>query len=210
VIYFNPLDWQFLFVIGIWRGMTPAKEQPVVLKSRLLLGAAVTYLLFALFITLGWQFHSLEAYVPTVVVRLIYPIDKGDLDILRLLHFLASALLFWRLLPCSLPTLRTRFMRPLVRCGEYSLPVYCVSVLLSFAAHAALNLGWNNLASQTLVSLAGIAVMVAALFGVRAGLRDGGHRDEREGGDGREDCASCHFCFSIVTSDKRDQTLASI
>jgi hypothetical protein len=163
VIYFNPLDWQFLFVIGIWWGMTPAKEQPIVLKSRLLLGAAVIYLLFALFITLGWQFHSLEAYVPTMVVRLIYPIDKGDLDILRVLHFLALALLCWRLLPCSLPILRTRFMRPLVQCGEYSLAVYCISVLLSFAAHAALNLGWNNLVSQTLVSVAGIAVMAATV-----------------------------------------------
>jgi hypothetical protein len=34
-------------------------------------------------------------------------------------------------------------------------------VLLSFAAHAILNLGWNDLVSQTLVSVAGIAVMAA-------------------------------------------------
>jgi hypothetical protein len=176
VIYFNPLDWQFLFVIGTWWGMTPAKEQPIILESRLLLGAAVIYLLFASFITLGWQFHSLEAYVPTMVVRLIYPIDKGDLDILRLLHFLALALLCWRLLPCSLPILRTRFMSPLVQCGEYSLAVYCISVLLSFAAHAALNLGWNNLVSQTLVSVAGIAVM-AATAGLLAKIgRNASHR----------------------------------
>ena len=58
-------------------------------------------------------------------------------------------------------------MRPLVQCGEYSLAVYCISVLLSFAAHAVLNLGWNNLISQTLVSVAGIAVM-AATAGVLA------------------------------------------
>jgi hypothetical protein len=161
VIYFNPLDWQFLFVIGIWWGMKPTKEQPAMLKSRLLIGGAVAYLLFALFITLGWQFHSLEAYVPSLLVRLIYPIDKGDLDILRLLHFFALALLCWRVLPCRLPILRTRLMRPLVQCGEYSLAVYCVSVLLSFAAHAILNFGWNNLASQTLVSVSGIAIMAA-------------------------------------------------
>jgi hypothetical protein len=176
VIYFNPLDWQFLFVIGTWWGMKPAKEQPVILKSRLLIGAAVIYLLFALFITLGWQFHSLEDYVPAVIVRLICPIDKGDLDVLRLLHFLALALLCWRLLPCSLPTLKTRLMRPLVQSGEYSLAVYCISVLLSFAAHAALNLGWNNLVSQTLVSVAGIAVM-AATAGLLAKIaRNASHR----------------------------------
>jgi hypothetical protein len=176
VIYFNPLDWQFLFVIGIWWGMKPAKEQPAILKSRILTGAAMIYLVFALFITLGWHFHSLEAYVPTLVVRLIYPIDKGDLDVLRLLHFLALALLCWRVLPCSLPMLRTRLMRPLVQCGEYSLVVYCISVLLSFAAHAVLNLGWNNLVSQTLVSVAGIAVM-AATAGLLASIdRNANHR----------------------------------
>jgi hypothetical protein len=161
VIYFNPLDWQLLYIFGIWWGMRHAKEQPAILRSRFLAGVAAIYLLFALFITLGWHFHSLEAYVPTAIARVIYPIDKGDLDILRLLHFLALALLCWRLLPCDLPALRTRFFRPLVRCGEYSLVVYCVSVLLSFAAHAILSGGWNNLASQTLVSLAGIAIMTA-------------------------------------------------
>ena len=161
VIYFNPLDWQLLYVIGIWWGMKHAEERPAILKSRFLAGLAVVYLLFSFFITLGWHFHSLEAYVPTAIVRMIYPIDKGDLDILRLLHFLALALLCWRLLPCNLPALRTHFFRPLVQCGEYSLAVYCVSVLLSFAAHAILSAGWNNLASQTLVSLVGITIMAS-------------------------------------------------
>jgi hypothetical protein len=161
VIYFNPLDWQLLYVIGIWWGMTSAREKPGLLKSRVVVSVAAIYLLFSFFVTLGWHFHSLEAYVPLVIVRAIYPIDKGDLDILRLLHFLALALLCWRILPCDLPVLRTRLLRPLVQCGEYSLVIYCISVLLSFAAHAVLNLGWNDLASQTLVSVAGLAVMAA-------------------------------------------------
>jgi hypothetical protein len=155
------LDWQLLYVIGVWWGMKPAKEQPGILRSPFLAGVAAIYLLFSLFITLGWHFHSLEAYVPAAIVRTIYPIDKGDLDILRLLHFLALALLCWRLLPCTLPVLRTRFLRALVQCGEYSLAIYCVSVLLSFAGHAILSAGWNNLASQSLVSVAGIAIMAA-------------------------------------------------
>jgi hypothetical protein len=161
VIYFNPLDWQLLYVMGVWWGMKHIKEQPAILKSRFVASLAAIYLLFSLFITLGWHFHSLEAYVPAVIVRVIYPIDKGDLDILRLVHFSALALLCWRLLPCNLPVLRTRFLRPLVLCGEYSLAIYCVSVLLSFAAHAILNMGWNNLASQTLVSVAGLVIMAA-------------------------------------------------
>jgi hypothetical protein len=159
VIYFNPLNWQLLYVIGMWWGMKPAREKSGVLKSRVLIGLAAIYLLFSFFITLGWHFHSLEAYVPQLIVATIYPIDKGDLDILRVLHFLALALLCWHMLPCDLPLLRTRLLRPLVQCGEYSLAIYCISVLLSFVAHAILNMGWNDLASQTLVSVTGIAVM---------------------------------------------------
>ena len=159
VIYFNPLDWQLLYVMGMWWGMRLAGERPAIFRSRPLVWLAVLYLLFALFITLGWQFHSLEAFVPTMIARAIYPIDKGNLDVLRLLHFLALALLCWRLLPCDLPMLRTRLLRPLLQSGEYALAVYCVSVLLSFAAHAILSGGSNTLTSQTLVSAAGIAIM---------------------------------------------------
>jgi hypothetical protein len=162
VICFNPLDWQLIYVISMWWGMTPAEKRPRMLKSPILAGAAVAYLSVSLFITLGWQFHALEAYVPTAFANLIYPIEKSDLDVLRLIHFLALALLCWRLLPGDLPVLSTRLLRPLVQCGEYSLVIYCISVLLSFAAHAILSAGWNNLASQTLLSAAGLAMLAAA------------------------------------------------
>ena len=165
-IFFNPLNWQFLYVIGMWWGMTPAENRPRMLTSPFLTGAAVVYLLLSLFVTLSWQFHALEVYVPTAIASRIYPIEKGDLDILRLFHFLALALLCWRLLPGDLPALSRRPLRPLIQCGEYSLAIYCISVLLSFAAHALLSAGWNNLASQTLLSFLGIAILtgVAAII----------------------------------------------
>jgi hypothetical protein len=162
VIFFNPLDWQLLYVIGMWWGMSPAAKQPRVLKSPFLAGAAVVYLLFSLFITMGWRFHALEAYVPTVIADLIYPIEKGDLDILRLVHFLAIALLCWRLLPVDVPALRGCLLRPLVQCGEYSLAIYCMSVLLSFAAHALLSTSGNGPVLQILFSAAGIAILATA------------------------------------------------
>ncbi len=166
-IYFNPLNWQLLFVIGIWWGLNHGSRQLAVLRSNVLTGVAATYLLFSFLITLGWQIHSLEAYVPALFSRMIYPVDKGNLDILRLVHFLALALLCWRLLPSNLSVLRARPLRPLLRCGEYSLAIYCVGVLLSFAAHAILAMGSNSFASQTLVSIAGIGILaaVATLLG---------------------------------------------
>jgi hypothetical protein len=62
-----------------------------------------------------------------------------------------------RLLPRNLSVL-TAVLRPIIQCSEYSLAI-CCSVLLSFAAHAVLGIGWNNLATQTLVRVAGIAML---------------------------------------------------
>ena len=158
-IYFNPLNWQLLFVFGVWWGANRGDWQLAILKSRVLDALAVIYILFSFLITLGWQIHSIETYVPAWLSRLIYPVDKNNLDVLRLMHFAALALLCWRFLPSNLALLQARALRPLVQCGEYSLVIYCAGVLLSFAGHAVLSLGWNSLVSQTLVSIAGLAIM---------------------------------------------------
>jgi hypothetical protein len=50
----------------------------------------------------------------------------------------------------------------MIRCGENSLPIYCVSVLLSFLAFVVLNEVYGGLAMQALVSVAGIALLIAA------------------------------------------------
>jgi len=160
-LYFNPLNWQLLFVIGIWWGANRGDWQLAILNSRTLAVLAAGYVLFSFVITLGWQIHAIEAYVPAWLSRLIYPVDKTNLDILRLLHFAALALLCWRFLPSNASILKARSLVPLIRCGEYSLAIYCVSVLLSFAAHALLSLGSNGLASQTLVTLLGLGLMSA-------------------------------------------------
>jgi hypothetical protein len=158
-LYFNPLNWQLLFVIGIWWGANRGDWQLAILRSRALAALAASYVLFSFVITLGWQIHAIEDYVPGWLSRLIYPIDKTNLDILRLLHFAALALLCWRLLPSNASILKATALRPLIRCGEYSLAIYCASVLLSLAAHAVLSEGWNSLASQTLVTLMGLGLM---------------------------------------------------
>lgn len=168
-IYFNPLNWQLLFVIGIWWGAYRGKWQLAILKSKALAAFAAIYVLFSFLITLGWQIHWIEAYVPGWLSRLIYPVDKSNLDILRLIHFFALALLCWRVLPSNFAILKARALRPLVRCGEYSLVIYCAGVLLSFAGHAVLSLGSNSLASQTLVSVAGLAIM-GAIASLLAGI----------------------------------------
>jgi hypothetical protein len=52
-------------------------------------------------------------------------------------------------------------MRGAIRCGQNSLPIYCVGVLLAFASHMALLDISDGLAMQIALSLGGIGAMIA-------------------------------------------------
>jgi len=94
----------------------------------------------------------------------MYPIDKTNLDPLRLIHFLAMAALAVRYIPRTWPALTARWSQPLVLCGQHSLPVFVFGTFLSFAAHIILVEISNRVIVQILVSLAGIALLVAAAW----------------------------------------------
>lgn len=53
-------------------------------------------------------------------------------------------------------------MRAAIRCGENSLAIYCLGVLLALASQIALADISNGLAMQIALSLAGILLMIAA------------------------------------------------
>ena len=53
-------------------------------------------------------------------------------------------------------------MRGAIRCGENSLPIYCLGVLLAIASRIALLDISDGLAMQIALGLAGILVMIAA------------------------------------------------
>ncbi|MBT1515109.1 OpgC domain-containing protein [Bradyrhizobium sp. SRL28] len=158
---FNPLAWQLLFVLGAWWMIDEDKKVPPWVTSRTTLILAVLYLLFSLVIALSWRIKPLEALIPQELARLLYPLDKSNLDPLRLLHFLAIAVLAAWLVPRNWRGLTTPIMRGAIRCGQNSLPIYCLGVLLTFASHMVLLDISDGLAMQIALSLAGIAAMIA-------------------------------------------------
>ena len=159
--YFNPLAWQFLFVFGAWYAAVGSIRLETVLRSKTAMALAGLYLMFAFVVAMSWQFHALETMFPEQLVKLIYPIDKSSLSPLRLFHFIALAVVVSRLLQHDWRGLMTPGMRAMIRCGENSLPIYCLSVPLALVAHIALKQISDGLAMQLAVSLAGIAIMVA-------------------------------------------------
>ena len=133
--YFNPFAWQFLIVLGAWwvvAGRTrfaSLADVTVFRGPRRKLPAVRSHHCPEL------EFQTAGNSHPAFLAKLIYPIDKTDLDPLRLLHFLAIAILVSRFVPSDWRGLASPLLRGAVRCGENSLEIYCLSVLLSLAAH---------------------------------------------------------------------------
>jgi hypothetical protein len=160
--YFNPLAWQVLFVFGAWYAMAGAARLRSIVQSNVTVALALLYLAFSFAVVLSWHFHALEALLPQDLVKLIYPIDKSSLSPLRLFHFLALAVAVTRLLRHDWSGLMTPEMIAMIRCGENSLPIYCLSVLLAFIGRAALKQISSGFAMQVAISFTGIALMIGA------------------------------------------------
>jgi hypothetical protein len=160
--FFNPLAWQVLFVFGAWVAMGGAAWLRPLVRSTAALTLAILYIAFSLAVALSWHLHALEAFMPEILAKLIYPVDKSHLAPVRLLHFLALALVVARLVRHDWRGLASPVMTALIRCGENSLAIYCLGVLLTFAAQVMLNRISAGIPMQVAVSLAGIGVMIAA------------------------------------------------
>jgi hypothetical protein len=159
--YFNPFAWQLMFFFGAWCGIGGVAQIWPIIQSRVALMIALAWVLFAFLIVMTWHVAFLDALVPKWMIKAIYPIDKTDLDMLRFTHFLALAVIVSRYVPRDWEALKSRWLRPLILCGQHSLPLFCIGVFLSFAAHWILTQYSKGVWEQLLVSLSGILIMIA-------------------------------------------------
>ena len=160
--YFNPLAWQILFVLGMWCAMDRSAPIRRMARSPISLTASVLYLILSLIVVLSWQVEILDKFtLPQTLSNLIYPIDKSNLSPARLLHFVALACVAMRLLPRSWRGSSSLLAIALIRCGENSLTIFCLSVLLSLIGYVVMENTSGTVLMQVLISMVGIAVMVA-------------------------------------------------
>ena len=158
---FNPFAWQLLFVFGAWCALGGAQRLARWINSPVIFGLAVAYLLFAFGIAMTWYFPRLGAFVPNFVSEAIYPIDKPNLDVLRILHFLSLAEITVWFVPRGWPVLKSPVFWPAIVCGQHSLETFCLGVFLAFAGHFMFTEVSNRLLMHVIVSVAGIVIMVA-------------------------------------------------
>ena len=159
--FFNPLAWQFLFVIGTACGYVrvtgrkiPAPPWLVGLALMILLGSAV--------IRLSWTIHGLWETFPAVLITPLWPIDKTNLAPIRLVHFLALAIVVVRFVPADARFLRSRSAQPIIRCGQQSLQVFCLGILLSVLGYFLFAEWSDSLTAQLVVNIAGVGMMIGA------------------------------------------------
>jgi hypothetical protein len=161
---FNPFAWQLLFVFGAWCALGGARRMAPILASRITLGIAFAYLLAAFTVTMTWYFPQLGFLMPHRLEQWMYPIDKTDLDVLRFAHFLALAAVTVHFVPKGWPGLNSRWLRPMILCGQHSLEIFCLGVFLAFAGYFVLFESNAGLGLHWLVGILGILIMSAVAW----------------------------------------------
>ncbi len=159
---FNPLAWQFLFTIGAVLGYSKLAGADWVPRASWLVKSAVMIAGLAALINISWVLHWNTGLVPAILSGTLgsYARDKTNLDPLRLVSFLALAATTVYFVQPRHPILRTRFANWLIACGQNSLHVFCLGILLSVLGRFLLATQGDDLLMQLLVTLVGVLLMI--------------------------------------------------
>ena len=164
VWYFNPFCWQFLFIFGGWFALGGSIEARPLIRSRALLWLGGAYLLFALVMTMAGRFPEIARMMPARLYDAFNPNDKTNLAPYRLLHFIVLAFFINRFLPRDWRGLEWPIFRPLIKCGQQSLEVFCVGVFLAVGAHVVLVEVSGAIWMQIAVSVVGITLLTGVAY----------------------------------------------
>src|SRR4051812_18076527 len=133
--YFNPFCWQLYFVLGAWLALGGAKLIRPLFNWPVLTVIGCAYLVFAFVITTAGRLPAFGDLFPHWLIDTFIPVDKINLGPFRLLHFLVLAFVATRFVPTCWRGLHGPIFRPIIKCGQQSLAIFCVGVFLSFAGH---------------------------------------------------------------------------
>lgn len=161
--FFNPFAWQFLFVLGAacgWR--SGVAEQPIAVPRWVFVAAALflcAVVPVRIWISAGYFFDG----VPPAFAEITYLFaNKTDLGPLRLLSFLALALVVVWIVPRDPAWMRARPARAVILCGQNSLPIFCIGIFLSVAGHSLLLEFGRDVGAQAAVTFGGCLLLIGA------------------------------------------------
>ncbi len=172
--YFDPFAWQFLFALAVSLGLSRHRERSFLTPAGWLPRSAMVFAVIAAAVSLSWSLHDAINRIPQFVVLPEVWFDKTMLPPARLVSVLALAVLVGTYVPRQAWFLTSRAGWWIVLCGQNSLQVFCLSILLAVLANFVLNLVGYGLLVQCLVNLCGIVIMFGAGL-LLAWFKAGGH-----------------------------------
>jgi hypothetical protein len=163
VWFFNPLAWQFLFVIGATAGYARVTGRWPFPTARWLGPAAIVVAAVIAIINFSWTLHWIFDPFPPLFAKQLwsYSLDKTNLAPLRLFSFLALATATIHVVSPESRFLRTAWARPVIICGQQSLYIFCIGIVLSVLGHFLLAEFSGGFVMQAAVNVIGIGVMIA-------------------------------------------------
>lgn len=170
---FNPFCWQFLFAIGIafgWR--TRTKMPPVAAEEsrRVLDICCALFVVFSACVLMTIAFETIDDAAANRLRAMYFSLNKHCLDLWRVVGLLASAYLAARFVPKDAAWLRLPLNRWICAAGAASLPIFALTVVLSFAGkYLVISMG-HTLQADSIATGAGILMILAVALALKAGL----------------------------------------
>jgi hypothetical protein len=160
--YFNPLAWQFLFVIGATAGYSRYSRRVFPAQTSWLPKLAIVITVAIAIISISWTIHGAYDAFPGLLLRELSPLveDKSNLAPLRLVSFLALVVTTAHFVDHNSRFLRWRIAQLIIRCGQHSLQVFCLGIVLSVLGYILLTFFHDNILTQLAIDLAGIVLMI--------------------------------------------------
>src|SRR5499433_2948150 len=160
--YFNPLAWQLLFVIGATAGYSRYNRRLLPALSSWLPKLAVIITVAIGIISISWTIHGAYDAFPGLLLRELSPLveDKSNLAPLRLVSFLALAVTTAHFVGQNSRFLRWRVAQMIIRCGQHSLQVFCLGIVLSVLGYILLTFFRDNILTELAIDLTGIVTMI--------------------------------------------------
>jgi hypothetical protein len=160
--FFNPLAWQFLFVIGATAGYSRHSRWAFPGQGSWLPKLAIAITVAVGIISISWTIHGAYDAFPGLLLRELSPLvaDKSNLAPLRLISFLALAVTVAHFVGRDSGVLRWRVAQLIIRCGQHSLQVFCLGIVLSVLGYILLTFFRDDVLTQLGINLAGIVAMM--------------------------------------------------
>ena len=172
--FLNPFCWQFLFSIGLIFGWRTRTNMPPVASGnarRVLDISCGLFVIFSACVLMTIAFESFNDAAANRLRAMYFSLNKQSLDLWRVVGLLASAYLAARLVTKNAGWLKTKAAGWVCAAGSASLPIFSLTVVLSFAGKFfVMAMGPHHMfLADTLATGTGVAVILVTAHLLKTG-----------------------------------------